>query len=77
MLFDDLVGAGEDRRRHCASKRLGGLEIDTTSLARPGGNITGVSLMSTELMPKRLELVSELVPQAATERSASPKGRTA
>jgi putative tryptophan/tyrosine transport system substrate-binding protein len=35
------------------------------SLARPGGNVTGVSLMSTELMPKRLELVSELVPQAA------------
>jgi putative ABC transport system substrate-binding protein len=35
------------------------------SLARPGGNLTGVSLMSTELMPKRLELVSELVPQAA------------
>jgi putative tryptophan/tyrosine transport system substrate-binding protein len=34
------------------------------SLARPGGNITGVSFMSTELMPKRLELVSELVPQA-------------
>jgi putative tryptophan/tyrosine transport system substrate-binding protein len=35
------------------------------SLARPGDNLTGVSLMSTELMPKRLELVSELVPQAA------------
>jgi putative tryptophan/tyrosine transport system substrate-binding protein len=35
------------------------------SLARPGGNLTGISLMSTELMPKRLELVSELVPQAA------------
>ena len=35
------------------------------SLARPGGNLTGVSLMSTELMAKRLELVSELVPRAA------------
>jgi putative ABC transport system substrate-binding protein len=34
------------------------------SLARPGGNLTGVSLITTELMPKRLELVSELVPQA-------------
>lgn len=34
------------------------------SLARPGGNITGASLMSTELMPKRFELISELVPQA-------------
>jgi len=35
------------------------------SLARPGGNLTGVGLVSTELMPKRLEPVSELVPQAA------------
>src|SRR5262249_37079543 len=34
------------------------------SFARPGGNLTGVSLMATELMPKRLELLSELVPQA-------------
>ena len=34
------------------------------SLARPGGNLTGVSILSTELMPKRLELISELVPQA-------------
>src|SRR5207237_7274533 len=34
------------------------------SLARPGGNLTGVSIMSTELMPKRIELLSELVPQA-------------
>jgi putative ABC transport system substrate-binding protein len=35
-----------------------------TSLARPAGNLTGISFMSTELMPKRLELLSELVPQA-------------
>jgi putative tryptophan/tyrosine transport system substrate-binding protein len=34
------------------------------SLARPGGNLTGVSPMNNELMPKRLELLSELVPQA-------------
>src|SRR6516165_10996905 len=34
------------------------------SLARPGGNVTGVSPLSIELMPKRLELLSELVPQA-------------
>src|SRR5436305_11320332 len=31
------------------------------SLARPGGNRTGVSLLADELMPKGLELVSELV----------------
>jgi putative ABC transport system substrate-binding protein len=34
------------------------------SLARPGGNLTGVSLINVELMPKRFELLSELVPQA-------------
>ena len=34
------------------------------SLARPGGNLTGFSNMALELTPKRLELLSELVPQA-------------
>jgi ABC-type uncharacterized transport system substrate-binding protein len=34
------------------------------SLARPGGNVTGFSNITTELTPKRLELLSELVPQA-------------
>jgi len=35
------------------------------SLARPGGNLTGVSILTIEMMPKRLELLSELVPQAS------------
>ena len=35
-----------------------------TSLHRPGGNITGVSLFIAELEPKRLELVRELRPHA-------------
>ncbi len=34
------------------------------SLARPGGNLTGVSQMYAEMMPKLLELLLELVPQA-------------
>jgi putative ABC transport system substrate-binding protein len=34
------------------------------SLARPGGNITGVIPLTSELTSKRLELLSELVPQA-------------
>ena len=28
LLFDDLVSAGEDRRRDGEAERLGGLEID-------------------------------------------------
>jgi putative ABC transport system substrate-binding protein len=36
-----------------------------TSLARPGGNMTGVSLLVIELVPKRVELVRDLVPNAA------------
>ena len=34
------------------------------SLARPGGNITGLSLLSTELAGKWLQLIKELVPGA-------------
>ena len=34
------------------------------SLSRSGHNITGVSLFTTELMAKRIELLSELVPHA-------------
>jgi putative tryptophan/tyrosine transport system substrate-binding protein len=35
------------------------------SLARPGGNLTGFSNIAAGLMPKQLELLSELVPHAA------------
>jgi LysR family transcriptional regulator, nitrogen assimilation regulatory protein len=36
------------------------------SLARPGGNLTGVSFLTVELHPKRFELISEMVPQTRT-----------
>jgi putative ABC transport system substrate-binding protein len=32
------------------------------SLARPGGNVTGLSMQATELAPKRLELLREVLP---------------
>ena len=35
------------------------------SLACPGGNTTGLSVLSTELTAKRLELLKEVMPQAA------------
>jgi putative ABC transport system substrate-binding protein len=35
------------------------------SLARPGGNVTGMSLMAPELGGKRLELLKELLPRLA------------
>jgi len=36
------------------------------SLGRPGGNATGVSIVSRYLMPKRLELLRDLIPTATT-----------
>jgi putative ABC transport system substrate-binding protein len=40
------------------------LETIVTSLARPSGNITGTTCMSSELTPKKLELLLEAVPSA-------------
>jgi len=36
-----------------------------TRLAHPGGNLTGVTCMTTELSPKRLEILKEAVPGIA------------
>ena len=36
------------------------------SLARPGGKITGISILGSEMIGKRIELLTELVPTAKT-----------
>ena len=36
------------------------------SLARPGGNVTGVTVLDVELIPKAFELLHELVPATTT-----------
>ena len=46
-----------------AADPLGGGLI--AGLARPGGSTTGLALLSTELTAKRLELLKEVMPQAA------------
>ena len=47
------------------------------SLNRPGGNLTGVSLLNVELEPKRLELLHELVPTGSMALLVNPSNRNA
>src|SRR5262249_12514103 len=47
------------------------------SLNRPGGNITGATFITTELVGKRLELLCEVVPQAKTVAYLNPSPRQA
>jgi putative ABC transport system substrate-binding protein len=47
------------------------------NLNRPGGNLTGVSLLNVELAPKRLQLLHELVPTAILAVLVNPTNRNA
>lgn len=52
-----------------------------SSFARPGGNVTGIASLSTELVPKQLEIVKALVPRArrvfAVHSAGDPASLTA
>ena len=48
---------------------LGGDPVETglvASLGRPGGNLTGTTIMAVEMGPKRLDFIRQLVPDATT-----------
>ena len=79
-LAEDLVGrnvGGGDLSARAAKNAtstipivfaVGGDPVEeglVSSLARPGGNLTGVSVLAVELNPKRVELLSELLPQTS------------
>jgi putative ABC transport system substrate-binding protein len=73
---DLLVAGGGDEASRAAKRATTAIPIvfssggdpvadgRVASLARPGGNLTGVSFLTVGLYPKRLQLLSELVPQA-------------
>jgi len=75
MKVDIIVAAGPDTLLRAAKEATrtipivmaaaGDPEQFVASLARPGGNVTGVSLMVPELGPKRLELLKMVVPRVA------------
>jgi putative tryptophan/tyrosine transport system substrate-binding protein len=47
------------------------------SLARPGGNVTGLTTLSRELVGKRLELLKEVVPKVSRFAFLTPDAETA
>jgi ABC-type uncharacterized transport system substrate-binding protein len=78
LKVDIIVAAGADRLVRAAKNAtktipivMAALPADPVetglveSLARPGGNVTGITLLSRELGGKRLELLKEAVPKVA------------
>ncbi|MFM9972313.1 MAG: ABC transporter substrate-binding protein [Burkholderiales bacterium] len=47
------------------------------SLARPGGNVTGLSMLSSEIVSKRLQLLREIIPNLTRVAVLAQKGTPA
>jgi putative tryptophan/tyrosine transport system substrate-binding protein len=61
--YDRLPALAADLvRRQVAVIITGGGDAPAAILSRPGGNITGVNILTTELAAKRLGLLNDLVP---------------
>jgi putative ABC transport system substrate-binding protein len=71
IVQDSTVGTNITKRATSAIPIVMALVLDPVgsglvkSLARPGGNVTGLSMMATELYPKRLQLLKEINPKLA------------
>jgi putative ABC transport system substrate-binding protein len=69
IVEDSTVGTEATKRATSTIPVVMALVLDPVatglvkSLARPGGNVTGLSMMATELYPKRLQLLKEINPQ--------------
>jgi len=73
-----IVATGGSMSAHAATKATATIPIVfiagpdpvadglVQNLGQPGGNATGFAMTTSQLMPKRLELLLELVPKAAT-----------
>src|SRR5438034_11306386 len=67
IVEDSTVGTEATKRATSTIPVVMALVLDPVatglvkSLARPGGNITGLSMMATELYPKRLQLLKEII----------------
>ena len=69
MVMDSTIGTEVAKRTTSTIPIVMALVIDPVgsglvdSLAHPGENVTGLSMMAMELYPRRLQLLKELIPQ--------------
>jgi ABC-type uncharacterized transport system substrate-binding protein len=69
MVHDSTIGSQVAKRATSTIPIVMALVLDpigsglVENLKNPGGNITGLSMMATELYPKRLQLLKEINPQ--------------